>query len=134
MINYTHRFHGRSSLRFVYQRGQAVRGNYLSLRYARNPRQRSYRVAVVVSRKVSKSAVVRNRIRRRLYELVRTRAGQIQEPFDLVFIVYDEAVATMEPAALKRLVAGQLQKAGVVSYASLVPTDHVIVETEEKTA
>jgi ribonuclease P protein component len=132
MIHYTHRFHGRSSLRFVYQRGQSVRGNCLSLRYARNQRQKSYRVAVVVSRKVSKSAVVRNRIRRRLYELVRTRAGQIQDPYDLVFIVYDESVATMEPEALKRTVHGLLQKAEVLSPGSPESPDHAIVEIKEK--
>ena len=133
MIHYTHRFHGRSSLRFVYQRGQAVRGNCLQLRYVRNPRQNGYRVAVVVSRKVSKSAVVRNRIRRRLYELVRARAGKIQEPYDLVFIVYDESVATMEPEALKRTVQGLLQKADVLSSGSPESPDHAIVETKEKT-
>ena len=58
MIHHTHRFHGRSSLRFVYQQGQVVRGQLVSLRYVRNGRQQLYRVAVVVSRKVSKSAVV----------------------------------------------------------------------------
>ena len=52
MISQAHRFHGRNSLRFVYQRGQQVRGGALSLRYASNPRRQSYRMAVVVSRKV----------------------------------------------------------------------------------
>ena len=72
MISVRHRFHGYGSLRTVYQRGQTVRGPAITLKYRyRGPQRQPYRVAVVVSRKVHKSAVVRNRIRRRLYEIVR---------------------------------------------------------------
>jgi ribonuclease P protein component len=114
MISSRHRFHGRSSLRFVYQRGQTVRGANISLRYILNPRQKLYRVAVVVSRKVSKSAVVRNRLRRRIYEIVRTHAAQIVQPYDLVFTVYDEAIAELSHANLKKAVVAQLVRAGAL--------------------
>ena len=114
MIANTHRFHGRSSLRFVSQRGQTVRGPQVSLRFVRNQRQSQYRVAVVVSRKTSKSAVVRNRIRRRLYEIVRKHAARIAEPYDLVFSVYSEEVAEMSHAWLQKVILGQLQKARVL--------------------
>jgi ribonuclease P protein component len=125
MITRTHRFHGRSSLRFVYQRGQTVRGELLSLRYARNDRQNTYRVAVVVSRKVSKSAVVRNRIRRRLYEILRKNTTHLVEPYDLVFTAYGEGVATLSHATLQKIVLGQLQKAGVVKLATEAKHDIV---------
>jgi ribonuclease P protein component len=114
VITQTHRFHGRGSLRFVYQRGATVRTHEFSLRYVRNPRAAQYRVAVVVSRKVSKSAVVRNRIRRRLYEVVRVTAEQITEPFDLVFIVYDVGTAQAPHAALQASVVRALHKAGAI--------------------
>lgn len=126
MISSAHRFHGRSSLRFVYQRGQMVRGPMVALRYARNDRQKQYRVAVVVSRKVSKSAVKRNRVRRRVYEAVRKRAAQINGPFDLIFTVYDESVADMQSAGLSKAVVGLLQKAGAL--AAPPDVDHGIVE------
>lgn len=119
MISSAHRFHGRSSLRFVYQRGQTVRGPMVALRYVRNERQQQYRVAVVVSRKVSKSAVKRNRVRRRVYEIVRRRAAQLTGPFDLIFTVYDESVADMQSASLSKAVVGLLQKAGTLA----APTD-----------
>ena len=125
MITSTHRFHGRSSLRFVYQRGQVVRGELLSLRYVRNDRQKTYRVAVVVSRKVSKSAVVRNRIRRRLYEIVRKNAERIVGPFDLVFTVYGESAAEMSHATLQKLILGQLEKAGAMRAATEAKHDIV---------
>lgn len=112
MIHYQHRFHGRSSLRFVYQRGTTVRSGPLSLRAVHNVRTPSYRVAVVVSRKVSKSAVVRNRIRRRVYEIVRKNAAQLHPQWDLVFSVYDEQVTGLAHDTLQQSVLDLLAKAG----------------------
>src|SRR6478609_11230175 len=100
MISQAHRFHGRNSLRFVYQRGQNIRGGAVSLRFIENPRRHNYRVAVVVSRKVSKSAVVRNRIRRRVYEMVRENARRCPKALDLVFTVYGDTVAELPHAEL----------------------------------
>jgi ribonuclease P protein component len=114
MISNLHRFHGRSSLRYVYQRGQTTRDQLIALRYAVNDRQKSYRVAVVVSRKVSKSAVVRNRIRRRLYEIVRNAAGGIVEPYDMVFTVYGEEAAKIAAPLLKKTVFGHMKKSGIL--------------------
>ena len=131
MIGSVHRFHGRSSLRFVFQRGQVVRGPNLSLRFIRNDRQQSYRMAVVVSRKVSKSAVVRNRIRRRLYEIVRRAAPAITEPYDIVFTVFSDEPMRLSHGHLSALALGQLQKAGILSK-QLVPEKHRdIVEGKE---
>lgn len=115
MISSEHRFHGYGSLRYVYNRGKTVRSQFLSLRYVENRRRSEYRAAVVVSRKVHKSAVIRNRIRRRVYEALRQYEPRIKSPYDLVFTVYSEQVADMDTEALQRLVGAQLQKAGIVS-------------------
>jgi ribonuclease P protein component len=112
MIPGAHRFHGYGSLRSVYQRGQTARGQLVSLKHAQRGSNRPYRVAVVVSRKVSKSAVVRNRIRRRLYEAVRMTGSAIPPGSDLVFTVYGEQVAEIAPAKLQAAVDELLQKAG----------------------
>jgi ribonuclease P protein component len=131
MISSSHRFHGRSSLRFVYQRGQTVRGAHVSLRYVRNPRMSSYRAAVVVSRKVSKSAVIRNRIRRRIYEIIRLNTATVVEPYDLVFTVYGEEAAHMSHATLKKILENQLRTAGVLSSEPTPGASHAIVEIKE---
>lgn len=110
MIVRRHRFHGYGSLKPVYARGQNVRGGPLSLKYSLRDPQRPYRVAVVVSRKVHKSAVTRNRIRRRVYEVVRRTTG-LPPGVDLVFTAYDAQLADMEAAKLEALVNGLLQKA-----------------------
>ncbi|HLZ14852.1 MAG TPA: ribonuclease P protein component [Candidatus Saccharimonadales bacterium] len=131
MIHSTHRFHGRSALRFVYQKGVVVRGEVpIALRYARNPRARSWRAAVVVSRKVSKAAVVRNRIRRRIFEIVRQHAAAYTPQYDLVFSVYDAALATMDYETLERIIVGQLQKAGILAAPTPPGGNHGIVNKE----
>jgi ribonuclease P protein component len=105
-----HRFHGYGSLKSVYNRGQNVRGSLISLKFNQRDPSKKYRVAVVVSRKVSKSAVKRNRIRRRIYEQVRNQAEVIQPGTDLVFTVYSEQVATLDSSKLSEMIGGLLQK------------------------
>lgn len=130
MIHSTHRFHGRSSLRFVYQHGKQVRGELVSLRAIPNKRRSTWRCAVVVSRKVSKSAVVRNRIRRRIFEIVRRNAGRITGPYDVVFNVYSEHIASIDNMVLSKCIVEQMEKAGVCAPATETP-DHAIVKQKE---
>jgi len=131
MIKGTHRFHGRSSLGFVYKQGQTVRGPLVALRFVNNERRQTYRLAVVVSRKVSKSAVVRNRLRRRLYEIVRTNAPSITGPYDLVFSIYDETVSNLSHANLQKLVMELLTKAKVTKPGQSTETKRAIVVEKE---
>ena len=111
MLNRAHRFHGLHALDFAYKRGQTVRGQAVSLKYTENNRQSDYRVAVVVSKKVSKSAVVRNRIRRRVYEIARHELSGVMQSYDLIFMVYGVDVATMDAKQLQNQVSGLLKKA-----------------------
>jgi ribonuclease P protein component len=115
MISRRHRFHGYGSLKYVYKNGTTVRGPLFALKTMRNPKRDSYRLAVVVSKKVSKSAVARNRIRRRLYESVRRLEADIIQPYDIVLSVYHSSV-TDEPAELlDRQVKKQLAAAGILA-------------------
>lgn len=137
MIAKAHRFHGFSSLKAVYGRGQTVRGPVLAVKSMLNPRRRTYRAAVVVSRKVHKSAVVRNRIRRRVYEIIRSLEGRISHPYDIVITIYTDTVETMPHADLVSNVTGQLKRAGVLGAAGSaargpVSAGHAIVEPMEK--
>lgn len=117
MISREHRFHGRGSLKYVYKNGQTVRGEALNLRYCANPRRSSYRAAIIVSRKVSKSAVVRNRIRRRLYECLRLQADQLNTPSDIVLTVFSDYLEHAPAAEVERLVRDLLARAKLLSPA-----------------
>src|SRR4051812_31064419 len=100
MLNRRHRFHGYGSLKPVYQKGKTLRGQMINLKFNRRNPANLYRVAVVVSRKVSKSAVVRNRIRRRIYEAVRRNEMTLSPGTDLVFTVFSDQAAETEAAKL----------------------------------
>ncbi len=115
MISKKNRFHGHGSLRYVYQHGKTVRGPLCSLKYVANKRRDTYRLAVVVSKKVSKSAVVRNRIRRRLYEAVRLQAPKFNAPYDIVITVFHESLATLPADEVTKMVYTQLKQAGIIS-------------------
>lgn len=114
MIHRHHRFHGHGSLRYVYTHGHVVRGPMLSLKFCLNPKRTSFRLAVVVSKKVMKSAVGRNRIRRRIYELVREEAAGVEQPFDMVFTAFNEQLATLSAEELKIMVRAQLKQAAII--------------------
>lgn len=111
MIGRKHRFHGYGSLRGVYQRGKTARTPLLNVRYMNRDTHKPYRVAVVVSRKVNKSAVVRNRIRRRVYEIVRIDDDAITPGTDLVFTVFNDQIAVMETPKLQAAISELLEKA-----------------------
>ncbi len=115
MISKSHRFHGLGSLRYVYRQGKTVRGPAISIKYYPDGRRKDYRLAVVVSKKVSKSAVVRNRIRRRVMEVVRLEADKMTGPYDIIITVFDEKVANMPHSELVDNLKNLLTGAGVVS-------------------
>ena len=95
MLSFNHRFHGHGSLRYVYKNGQAVRSHTITIKYVKNPHRAHSRFSVVVSKKVHKSAVGRNRIRRRLYEVIRQEIPNIKSPQDVAVLVFSSEVMTM---------------------------------------
>ncbi len=114
MISRKHRFHGYGSLRYVYKNGSTVRGPLFALKSIDNPKHDNYRLAVVVSRKVNKSAVARNRIRRRLYEAVRKLEDDISQPKDMVLTVFHSSIIDEPAESLNTQVKKQLGEAGIL--------------------
>ena len=101
MISKKFRFQGRAGIRFAYRSGRTINGPNYSIKAAKNDKQQNYRLAVVVSKKVSKSAVTRNRIRRRIYEIVRANHNNITQPLDIIVTVHNPVVADMPADELK---------------------------------
>jgi ribonuclease P protein component len=94
MLSREYRFHGPNSLRFVYRNGQTAHSRLFKVKSVANPRRKNPRFAIVVSKKVHKSAVGRNRIRRRLYEAIRHELPRLKPGMDVVLIVVSgEALA-----------------------------------------
>jgi ribonuclease P protein component len=113
MLSKRYRFHSRGGVRYTYQNGKSIRGSRISLVFAENARGKQ-RFAVVVSKKVLKSAVGRNRIRRRVYEAIRLEREKIQKPVDCIFNIYNREVATIEFKELRNLIRDLLKEAEIV--------------------
>ena len=103
MLNKKYRFHSRGGVKYTYQKGKTIRTPNLSLVY--NVNERGFqRFAVVVSKKVLKSAVGRNRIRRRVYEAIRLETKDFTAKQDNIFVVYSADISTMPFPELRELV------------------------------
>lgn len=70
----------------VFKRGKGVKENFLFFKWTNNNLKES-RFGFVVGKKFSKKAVVRNRIKRRIREVVRINLPQIKKGIDGVFII-----------------------------------------------
>ena len=103
MIAQSNRFHGPNSLKTLFRRGRSIKLDYLVLRHIANKQRLDFRLAVVVSKKVDKKAVVRNKIRRRLFELCRRRLPDFEVGVDLALIVYKNELAFMPAPELDKL-------------------------------
>jgi ribonuclease P protein component len=113
MLSYKNRFHGRSGIRYVYLHGNVVRTRLLTCKYVSNPHRKDPRIAVVISKKVLKSAVGRNRIRRRIYEYMRERIDKLPANSDIVLIVGSAELRTMSTSEVGELMDQILSQANL---------------------
>jgi ribonuclease P protein component len=107
MLASKYRFHSRGGVRYVMSHGQSIRQDKLTVVFTPNIRG-GQRFAVVVSKKIYKSAVARNRIRRRIYEAIRTQLTA--NPIDRVFIVNSREVRDLPSPELHRNIHDLLSK------------------------
>lgn len=96
----------------MYRHGKTVRSQKMSLVFGPNARGFT-RVAVVVSKKVEKTAVGRNRIRRRVYEALRRNFDLIPKQMDYIFVIYSREVERMEYGELEKMLGGLVEESKV---------------------
>ena len=111
MLSFHNRFHGHGALRYVYKNGTARYGSIMTVKSVVNNRRKTPRIAVVVGKKVLKSAVGRNRIRRRIYELFREDLHVLRPNSDIVCIVTSAGARTIDHEALKSELQSLLREA-----------------------
>lgn len=104
MISNENRFHGRTSLSYVYKNGRSVKSAGFRIKFVKPGLQKNFRVAVVVSKKVSKSAVIRNRIRRNFYEAIQRLNTKQFASADLIISIFEDKLATIEPRELDKII------------------------------
>ena len=113
MLQQRYRFHGYGGLRYLYRHASAERSRLLTVKYVANRRRRMPRIAVVVSKKVHKSAVGRNRIRRRIYEILRQHVPYFTGVYDVALIITSSEVLTTPHEELALVVTNLLVRAGI---------------------
>lgn len=113
MLQQRYRFHGYGGLRYLYRHASAERSRLLTVKYVANRRRRMLRIAVVVSKKVHKSAVGRNRIRRRIYEILRQHVPHFTGVYDVALIITSSEVLATPHDELALVVKNLLVRAGI---------------------
>lgn len=98
----------------MYQKGKTIRKPGMSLVFLKNERHFT-RMAVVVSKKVAKSAVKRNRMRRRVYEALRVNFDLIPKEYDYIFVIFSKDILTMPFTELEKQL-GELVAEAKVCY------------------
>lgn len=113
MIAKDFRFHGHGSLNYLFKNGKTARNASVLVRFVPNKRRETSRVSVIVSKKVSKSAVVRNRIRRRVYEVVRHNWHYVAPQIDFAVTILSADIAVLPAPEVERAVIGALRRADI---------------------
>ena len=95
----------------VYRRGRYGGSGMLSVKALATGRLES-RATIVVAKKVSKRAVVRNRIRRRLAGILRDEWQTVRPGYDIVVTVHQD-IAEEAQASLQTALTAALTRCGV---------------------
>lgn len=75
----------------VFNKGKYYQSGLVSLKILKNNLQKN-RFACAVGLKVSKKATQRNKIKRRIEEIIRTDLGELKQGFDIVIMVNPKIV------------------------------------------
>ncbi|HEY3602821.1 MAG TPA: ribonuclease P protein component [Chthoniobacterales bacterium] len=97
----------------VRNEGHTLRGSLLTLGALHVPGEKNFRVGFVTSRRIG-AAVIRNRVRRRLREIVRRRQHEVVEGVWLVVVARPPAAAATS-ATLEKEWLRLARRAGVIS-------------------
>ncbi|OAB42065.1 ribonuclease P protein component [Paenibacillus glacialis] len=108
----TLRLRNRADFSRVYRHGRSFANHQFVVYWFRKKEVEQFRVGISVSKKVG-NAVVRNRMRRMVKEIVRHHDSELIEHVDLVFIVRKGAI-TMPYKDMERSVLHVLRKASLL--------------------
>ena len=114
MLAKKYRFHSRGGVKYTYRNGRSVRTPKATLIYTPNTR-RKQRFCVVVSKKILKTAVGRNRIRRRVYEAIRLELPNFHIHQDNIFIINSRDFSTISFNELRKIISYLLEESQVRS-------------------
>lgn len=101
------------------KKGKYIPSRELVLKFIPNNLQVS-RFGIVVSTKVSKSAVQRNTLKRRIREILRLNLGMIAPGFDVAILTNQQALK-LEYASLSALLMSLLKRGSLIKITNHAP-------------
>jgi len=110
------RLRDRSDFNRIYRGGKSFANGQFVVYWSKRSETEQFRMGVSVSKKLG-NAVVRNRMRRVVKEMVRLNSDQIADKTDFILIVRKPAV-TMKTKELERSMLHVLRKAGLLKSRS----------------
>jgi len=87
MLSRSNRLTRSKDFQRIYDHGQTYRGSHLMIKVSENKLSTS-RFGIVVNKKVSKKAVARNKIKRRIRYLLGKELFQLKPGYDIIVITY----------------------------------------------
>ena len=91
MLSRENRLRKRKDFDNIFKNGKAKTGGFIFLKFLKNDLNVS-RFGFIVSLKIAKKAVVRNKIKRRLRQVIRNNINEIKPGFDIVITAKPEIV------------------------------------------
>lgn len=112
MLSKQYRLQKDKDFELVFKKGRIVSNEFIFLKFVKNNLVVS-RFGFIISKKISKNATVRNRIKRRLREIIRKKLDNIKSGFDIIVVVKPKIV-DKDYLEIREGVEGLLRKAGLL--------------------
>jgi len=85
MLSGINRLKKKKDFEYVFKQGRGLKQGFISLKFTKNGLGAT-RFGFVVGQKVSPKAVIRNKVKRRLREIARSKLEDIKKGFDVVVV------------------------------------------------
>jgi len=112
MLTKSHRLVDKRDFQRVYQKGRLLKARGLGLKCLSNHLKKT-RMGVVVSLKISKKAVLRNKIKRQIKEILGSNLKKIKKGYDILIFTYPE-ITNFSFTEIRQELEGLLSKAGII--------------------
>jgi ribonuclease P protein component len=112
MLEKKYRITKNTDFKRIYQKGKFFSNDYFLIKYHPN-RFSETRFAFVINKKISKKAVVRNKIKRQIREIVRNNLKQFKSGLDIIIVIKKD-LSQVPFSQIEKNLLQVCQKAGLL--------------------
>lgn len=109
MLSKQHRLQRNKDFELVFKKGKTFGNDFLFLKLLRNDLKIN-RFGFIIGKKISKKSTTRNKIKRRLREIIRKKSDNIKSGFDIIIVAKPKTVEK-DYLEIREEVEGLLRKA-----------------------